>query len=52
MTEAFIYYPTVPPLLGGNSTIDGSRVLESGYGGTTSGGIPIWVHAGEVPTKR
>ena len=52
MNHAFIYYPAVPPLLGGRSTIDGSRVLGSGYGGTTVGGIPIWVHAGKDPAKR
>lgn len=52
VTDAFIYYPAVPPLLSGNSTVDGRRVLESGYGGTTGGGIPIWVHAGEDPAKR
>ncbi len=44
--DVFLYYPVVLPVLDGTSTIDGKRSLPSGYGGWTSGGIPIWTHSG------
>jgi hypothetical protein len=44
--ELFFYYPVVPPLLDGVSTLDGERRLPSAYGGHTSGGMPIWIHSG------
>jgi len=49
LTDAFLYYPVVPASFGSVSTIDGNRVLPSAYGGTTAGGIAVWVHAGHDP---
>lgn len=44
--DTFAVYPVVPSLLGASSTIDASPVLVSGFGGFTSGGIPVWTHPG------
>jgi len=41
--DAFVYYPVAPPALGGRSSIDGQRAIPSGFGGTTEGGLPVWV---------
>ena len=41
--DAFVYYPVAPPALGGRSSIDGQRAIPSGFGGTTEGGLPVWI---------
>lgn len=41
--SAFAYYPVVPPVFSGESSMDGSTILPSGYGGSTRGGISVWV---------
>ncbi|HVQ54647.1 MAG TPA: hypothetical protein VMT25_05685, partial [Thermoanaerobaculia bacterium] len=40
---AFVYYPVVPPALGGRSAIDGREEIPSGFGETTEGGLPVWI---------
>ena len=42
----FFYFPVVAPPWGEPATLRGNATLESGFGGTTSGGIPFWVHDG------
>jgi hypothetical protein len=49
----FVYYPVVPPVLGGRSTVDGREQLPSGFGGETSGALPVWVtSAGPSPRAQ
>jgi hypothetical protein len=42
----FFYFPAIPAPWAAPATINGNTAIESGYGGTTRGGIPWWVHAG------
>jgi hypothetical protein len=52
-SAAFVYYPVIPPVLGGRSTVDGSEQIPSGFGGETSGGLPVWVtSAGPSPRAQ
>ena len=46
----FFYFPVIPPPWAAPAAIVGERTIESGYGGTTLGGIPWWVHAGADST--
>ena len=46
----FFYFPVIPAPWAAPATIAGERTIESGYGGTTRGGIPWWVHAGADPS--
>jgi hypothetical protein len=41
--DAFVYYPVIPPLLGGYTTVDGSADVPSGFGGQAVGSLPTWV---------
>jgi hypothetical protein len=45
----FFYFPVVPPPWRATASISGEAAIESGYGGTTRGGIPWWVHDGADP---
>jgi hypothetical protein len=45
--ESFLYYPVVPWPLDSFSAVDGRRRLPSGYGGSTAGGLAIWMHPGK-----
>ncbi len=45
-SSGFFYFPVVPRPWGKPVSIDGRATFESGYGGTTGGGIPFWVHGG------
>jgi hypothetical protein len=42
----FFYFPVAPSVLRPVARMDGSEELPSGYGGTTRGSVPVWVHAG------
>jgi len=42
----FFYFPVIPAPWAASATIAGEAAIESGYGGTTRGGIPWWVHEG------
>jgi hypothetical protein len=42
----FFYFPVISPPWAAPATIAGETAIESGYGGTTRGGIPWWVHDG------
>jgi hypothetical protein len=44
-SEAFVYYPVIPPILGGRSSVDGQDHPPSGFGGETVGGLSAWVMA-------
>jgi hypothetical protein len=44
--DAFFYFPATPPVLRPGCLVDGSVDLASGYGGTTRGSIPAWIHPG------
>jgi hypothetical protein len=45
----FFYFPVIPPPWAAPATIHREAAIESGYGGTTRGGIPWWVHDGADP---
>jgi len=42
----FFYFPVIAPPWSDPGTVRGNAVIESGFGGTTSGGVPFWVHEG------
>jgi hypothetical protein len=42
----FFYFPVIPPPWAAPATINADAAIESGYGGTTNGGIPWWIHDG------
>jgi hypothetical protein len=44
--DAFFYFPATPPVFRPACLMDGSEDLTSGYGGTTRGSVPAWIHPG------
>ena len=44
--DAFFYFPATPPVFRPACRVDGSENLPSGYGGTTRGSVPAWIHPG------
>jgi hypothetical protein len=44
--DAFFYFPATPPVFRPGCLMDGSEDLASGYGGTTRGSVPAWIHPG------
>ncbi len=44
--DAFFYFPATPPVFRPACLMDGSEDLPSGYGGTTRGSVPVWIHPG------
>jgi len=45
-TDAFFYFPAIPRVFRPACLIDGSKDLPSGFGGTTRGSVPAWIHPG------
>jgi hypothetical protein len=44
--DVFFYFPATPPVFRPACLMDGSEDLPSGYGGTTRGSVPAWIHPG------
>ncbi len=47
-SEGFFDFPLTPPVFGLLCRVDGDARVPSGFGGTASGGIPVWVTADET----